>query len=99
MTDWQKGDAFVIDRRDFLTTASALALLGPATAQAQQAQTAPRDTDWLHYANDSSASRYSPLDQINASNFDKLELAWKFSTDAFGPRLEAYYQSTPLVVK
>ena len=91
----------MIDRRDFLTTASALALLGPATAEAQiQGQTAaPRDTEWRHYANDMTSSRYSPLDQINAANFDKLELAWKFSTNSFGPRLDAYYQSTPLVVK
>jgi len=26
-------------------------------------------------------SRYSPLDQINASNFDKLQVAWRFKTD------------------
>ena len=60
---------------------------------------APRDTDWLHYANDLSSTRYSPLTQIDASNFNKLELAWKFSTNALGPRLDADYQSTPLVVK
>ena len=54
---------------------------------------------WLHYANDLASTRYSPLDQINAANFDKLELAWRFSTNALGPRLDADYQSTPLVVK
>jgi quinoprotein glucose dehydrogenase len=57
------------------------------------------DTDWLHYANDLANTRYSPLDQIDASNFDKLELAWRFSTNALGPRLDADFQSTPLVVK
>jgi glucose dehydrogenase len=31
---------------------------------------------------------YSPLDQINASNFNKLEVAWRFKTDALGPRPE-----------
>ncbi len=87
----------MINRRDMLATASAFALLGPSLAQAQGAP--PADTDWLHYANDLSSTRYSPLDQINAANFNQLELAWKFSTNALGPRLDADYQSTPLVVK
>ena len=91
----------MIDRRDLLTTASAFALLGPGAAEAQslRAGSSPADTDWLHYANDASSTRYSPLDQINAGNFNKLELAWRFSTNALGPRLDADYQSTPLVVK
>ncbi|HYJ35507.1 MAG TPA: PQQ-binding-like beta-propeller repeat protein [Rhizomicrobium sp.] len=88
----------MIDRRDLLTTASAFALLGSGPAKAQS-RAGSSDTDWLHYANDSSSTRYSPLDQINAANFDKLELAWRFSTNALGPRLDADYQSTPLVVK
>ena len=67
----------------------------PAWAQAQKAP----DTDWLHYANTLSSTRYSPLDQINAGNFNKLELAWRFSTNSLGPRLDADYQSTPLIVK
>ena len=41
----------------------------------------------------------SPLDQINATNFNKLEVAWRFKPDFFGPRPEYYYQGTPLVVK
>src|SRR6185295_15710564 len=88
----------MIDRRDLLTTASAFALLGSSLAKAQSGAAAA-DTDWLHYANDLSSTRYSPLTQIDASNFNKLELAWKFSTNALGPRLDADYQSTPLVVK
>ncbi len=79
-----------------LAGSSAFALLG----QAAWAQTpAAPDTDWLHYANDLAATRYSPLDQIDASNFNTLELAWRFSTNSLGPRLDADYQSTPLVVK
>ena len=87
----------MINRRHMLATASALALMGPSLAQAQGA--APVETDWLHYANDLSSTRYSPLDQINAGNFNQLELAWRFSTNALGPRPDADYQSTPLVVK
>jgi quinoprotein glucose dehydrogenase len=94
----------MIDRRDLLASASAFALLGSGLAKAQpvprgQSASAPAQSDWLHYANDLGGTRYSPLDQINAANFDKLELAWRFSTNALGPRLDAYYQSTPLVVK
>jgi quinoprotein glucose dehydrogenase len=90
-----------INRRMMLAGSSAIALLGQSAwdqrALAQNA--APPDTDWLSYANDISATRYAPLDQINASNFNNLELAWKFSTNSFGPRLDADYQSTPLMVK
>jgi len=84
-----------INRRMMLAGSSALTLLGPTLARAQAAP----DTDWLHYANDLASTRYSPLDQINAANFNQLELAWRFSTNALGPRLDADYQSTPLVVK
>jgi quinoprotein glucose dehydrogenase len=81
-----------------LAGTSAMALLGHAPAWAQTAA-APRETDWTHYANDLASTRYSPLEQINASNFNQLELAWRFSTNSLGPRLDADYQSTPLVVK
>jgi glucose dehydrogenase len=37
------------------------------------------------YAGDAGATRYSPLDQINASNFNNLEVAWRFKTDSLGP--------------
>ena len=64
-----------------------------------RAQSAPTETDWLHYANDLASTRYSPLNQIHAGNFDKLELAWRFSTNALGQRLDADFMATPLVVK
>ena len=47
----------------------------------------------------SASTRYSPLDQINASNFDKLEVAWRFKTDNLGARPEFQYEGTPLMVK
>ncbi len=33
------------------------------------------------------------------SNFDKLEVAWRFKTDTLGPRAEFHLQTTPLMVK
>src|ERR1700749_3504703 len=89
----------MLNRRDMLATASALALMGTGARAQVMPKAAAGETNWLHYANDLSSTRYSPLDQINASNFDKLEMAWRFSTNALGPRLDADFQTTPLIVK
>ena len=55
--------------------------------------------EWPHYNGDIKGSRYSPLDQINATNFNKLEVAWRFKTDNLGPRPEYKLEGTPLMVK
>src|SRR5262245_32979122 len=44
-------------------------------------------------------TRYAPLDQIDASNFKNLEVAWRFKTDNFGTRPEYKLEGTPLMVK
>ncbi|HYL39273.1 MAG TPA: PQQ-binding-like beta-propeller repeat protein [Bryobacteraceae bacterium] len=62
------------------------------------AQSGAKNGEWPTYAGDLGATRYSPLDQINASNFNKLEVAWQFKTDSLGPRPEFQYESTPLMV-
>ena len=54
--------------------------------------------EWPTYTADNNGTRYSPLDQINASNFNKLEVAWRFKTDSLGPRPEYQFESTPLMV-
>jgi glucose dehydrogenase len=54
--------------------------------------------EWPHYTADLRGSRYSPLDQINASNFNKLEVAWRFKTDMLGPRPEYKLEGTPLMI-
>src|SRR5450759_1016235 len=36
--------------------------------------------EWVSYNSDIKGSRYMPLDQIKASNFNKLEVAWRFKT-------------------
>ncbi len=54
--------------------------------------------EWRSYAGDTASTRYAPLDQINASNFNKLEVAWRFKTDQLGPRPEFQLESTPLMV-
>lgn len=55
--------------------------------------------EWPHYTGDLTGARYSPLDQINAENFNKLEVAWRFKTDSLGTRPEYKLEGTPLMVK
>src|SRR5262245_53303845 len=58
-----------------------------------------KNGEWPHYTADLTGSRYSPLDQINGANFGKLEVAWRFKTDNFGPFPEFKLEGTPLMVK
>ena len=55
--------------------------------------------EWPYYTADAKGSKYSPLDQINAANFNKLEVAWRFKTDNLGTRPEYKLEGTPLMVK
>jgi glucose dehydrogenase len=50
--------------------------------------------EWRYWGADAWSTRYSPLDQINASNFDSLKAAWQWSGAPFGP--DEYYRTTPL---
>src|SRR5467141_1463745 len=63
------------------------------------AQSAANGADWPTYGGDLANTRYRPLDQINASNFNKLQIAWRFKTDSLGPRPEFKLEGTPLMVK
>jgi quinoprotein glucose dehydrogenase len=58
-----------------------------------------KNGEWPMYTADLRGSKYSPLDQINAGNFSKLEVAWRFKTDNLGPRPETKLEGTPLMVK
>ena len=62
-----------------------LACLASAALVAQQGT---QKGEWPTYGGDLGHTRYAPLDQINATNFDKLEVAWRFKTDSLGPRPE-----------
>ncbi len=58
-----------------------------------------KNGEWPYYTADVRGSRYSPLDQINAANFNQLEVAWRFKTDNLGTRPEFKLEGTPLMVK
>src|SRR5579864_6594650 len=68
------------------------------TVGAASAQWHAKDTEWPSYTADIAGSRYRPLDQINASNFSQLEVAWRFKTDSIGNRPEYKLEGTPLMV-
>ena len=61
------------------------------------AQTGAKNGEWRSYGADVGNTHYSPLDQITASNFNRLELAWHFKTDNLGPRPEFQYEGTPVM--
>ena len=69
-----------------------------STSARLSGQSGARGGEWRHYGGDTGHTRYSPLDQINAANFRNLEVAWRFKTDALGPRPEFNLESTPLMV-
>jgi quinoprotein glucose dehydrogenase len=77
--------------------AATLALAIAATAPLA-AQSGAKNGEWRTYGGDVGNTRYAPLSQIDAANFNKLEIAWRFKTDQFGPRPEFQLESTPLMV-
>jgi quinoprotein glucose dehydrogenase len=62
------------------------------------AQHGAPEGEWPTYGGDLGHTRYSALDQIDSSNFNELEIAWRFKTDNLGPLPEYRFQSTPLMV-
>lgn len=76
-----------------LAAALLLVPAGPLTAS----------EEWRHYGNDPGGSRYSPLDQIDRGNVDRLEVAWEYDSQDFSggrtgtPTLSAF-EATPLMI-
>ena len=94
-----------MSKRRFASTPIALALLllsAPVAAQPAEDDPAHRlltteHGEWPAYGGDAGHTRYSSLDQVDASNFGELELAWRFRTDNLGPAPEFKLEGTPLM--
>ncbi len=54
--------------------------------------------EWRYIGGDARHTRYSPLDQIDATNFQKLQVAWVWRGDNFGPSVDYLFRSTPIYV-
>ncbi|HSH74866.1 MAG TPA: PQQ-binding-like beta-propeller repeat protein [Longimicrobiales bacterium] len=72
----------------------ALTLLGAEVG----AQRGVADGQWRVYGGDPGHTRYSSLDQIDATNAADLEIAWRWNGRNFGPNPFARSQTTPLYV-
>ncbi len=62
-------------------------------------QSGAKNGEWTTYGADLANTRYSPLDQISAGNFNNLEIAWRFKTESLGPRPEFNFEGTPLMAR
>src|SRR5690606_30824442 len=78
------------------------ALLASAAASAQHGAA---DGEWRAYSGDAGSTKYSPLEQIDASNVSQLEIAWRRpAVDASileqvpDLRYGASFRSTPLMI-
>src|SRR5216110_1931461 len=86
-------------RSAFSLTAALATIAATAILSGQSGLPSTKNGDWTYYTADVRGSRYSPLDQINAGNFNQLEVAWRFKTDNLGTRPEFKLEGTPLMVK
>jgi quinoprotein glucose dehydrogenase len=82
----------------WIVAATVVASVGMCAGVPAIAQVGAVKGEWPTYGGDLGNTRYSPLDQINASNFSNLEIAWRFKTDSLGPKPEHQLEATPLMV-
>lgn len=81
-----------------LLLAVSLAWMTPRISGQATGQPSTSKGEWPHYTADVKGTRYSPADQVNASNFSKLEVAWRYKTDSLGPFPEFKLEGTPLMI-
>lgn len=62
-----------------------------------QGQAGATNGEWRHYGGDAGGTKYSPLEQINAINVSQLQIAWRWKTDNYGPRVDSNWEVTPLM--
>jgi quinoprotein glucose dehydrogenase len=84
--------------RSFRLSGITVATLFWSAVSPLPAQTGAKNGEWHTYGGDLGNTKYSPLDQINASNFNTLKLAWRFHTENLGPKSEYNMEDTPLMV-
>src|SRR5688500_18009566 len=77
--------------------ASAIGLSATLAGQSG-ASSSNSDTEWRFFGGDPGATRYSPANQINATNVRDLRVAWRWSARNFGPRPANAMQVSPLIV-
>src|SRR5262245_17519733 len=79
-----------------LVAAFAVAIL--VFTEAGTAQKGAANAEWRHYGGDARGTKYSPLDQINASNVKDLQIVWRWKTSNLGLPTENNWEVTPLAI-
>lgn len=79
-----------------LACSIALTVLLSSQAQAQAQERGNPTGEWRYWGADAWSTRYSPLDQIDATNFESLEVAWTWRSDNFGPEVDYVLRATPI---
>ena len=84
--------------------ARTVALLALAVAVSAAPTLAQPAGEWHNYAADSRNSKYSPLDQIDKTNVDQLDIAWRWKSIDYGLAAQHegifppfVFQNTPLM--
>ena len=85
-------------RKPFIRKVLAFGLFLPALTFQALAQKGSGGADWRYISGDAGGTKYSPLDQIDASNVGKLKIAWRWTSQNFGPRPDYNLEVTPLAV-
>ncbi len=80
-----------------LVAAALLSALATGDARAQQTRGTP-EGEWRYWGGDAWSTRYSPLEQVNAANFEDLEVAWTWRGDNYGPEPTYVMRGTPTYV-
>ncbi len=70
----------------------------PTVLAQERTHTGTENGEWSYWGGDAASSRYSPLAQIDAENFEDLEVQWVWKGDNFGPTVDNILRSTPLYV-
>src|SRR5215472_14677502 len=78
------------------TFIAALGLFASTVAFAQYGT--PASGEWRVNGGDAGSTRYSPLDQINASNVKNLQVVWRWKAQNMGPAPQAAWEVTPLMI-
>jgi len=92
-----RGNRAAGTRQVLVGLACALTVVAGGLASVAQDRANPIG-EWRYLGGDASQTRYSPLDQVNAGNFGKLQVAWVWRGDNFGPTVDSVFRSTPLYV-
>ena len=77
-----------------LALAFGVLLAAPASAVAQRLP-GTENGEWHYLGGDAGHTRSSALDQINAGNFEDLDMAWLWRADNFAPDVNNSSKSTP----